>query len=81
VGLREQVHDRSGEAGIGCRIGGDLKTYEIQVSADALTRYGLSIGDVFDAATVASLGFLPMAVSTSADDEARLGSFLNGARR
>jgi cobalt-zinc-cadmium resistance protein CzcA len=29
--------------------GGELKTYEIQVSADALTRYGLSIGDVFDA--------------------------------
>jgi cobalt-zinc-cadmium resistance protein CzcA len=29
--------------------GGELKTYEIQVSANALTRYGLSIGDVFDA--------------------------------
>jgi len=29
--------------------GGDLKTYEIQVSADALTRYGLAIGDVFEA--------------------------------
>ncbi|HEY3657620.1 MAG TPA: CusA/CzcA family heavy metal efflux RND transporter [Steroidobacteraceae bacterium] len=29
--------------------GGELKTYEIQVSSDALTRYGLSIGDVFDA--------------------------------
>jgi cobalt-zinc-cadmium resistance protein CzcA len=29
--------------------GGELKTYEIQVAADALTRYGLSIGDVFDA--------------------------------
>ena len=29
--------------------GGKLKTYEIQVSANALTRYGLAIGDVFDA--------------------------------
>jgi cobalt-zinc-cadmium resistance protein CzcA len=29
--------------------GGELKTYEIQVASDALTRYGLSIGDVFDA--------------------------------
>jgi cobalt-zinc-cadmium resistance protein CzcA len=29
--------------------GGELKTYEIQVSGDALTRYGLSVGDVFDA--------------------------------
>ncbi|MDR3538996.1 MAG: CusA/CzcA family heavy metal efflux RND transporter [Acetobacteraceae bacterium] len=29
--------------------GGELKTYEIQVSADALVRYGLSVGDVFDA--------------------------------
>ncbi|MEA2773170.1 MAG: heavy metal efflux system protein, partial [Acetobacteraceae bacterium] len=29
--------------------GGELKTYEIQVSSNALTRYGLSIGDVFDA--------------------------------
>ncbi len=29
--------------------GGELKTYEIQVSASALTRYGLSVGDVFDA--------------------------------
>ena len=29
--------------------GGELKTYEIQVSSDALTRYGLSTGDVFDA--------------------------------
>jgi cobalt-zinc-cadmium resistance protein CzcA len=29
--------------------GGELKTYEIQVSADTLTRYGLSVGDVFDA--------------------------------
>jgi len=29
--------------------GGELKTYEVQVSAAALTRYGLAIGDVFDA--------------------------------
>src|ERR1700722_9511917 len=29
--------------------GGELKTYEVQVSDDALTRYGLSIGDVYDA--------------------------------
>ncbi|MBV8188443.1 MAG: efflux RND transporter permease subunit, partial [Alphaproteobacteria bacterium] len=29
--------------------GGELKTYEIQVSANALIRYGLSIGEVFDA--------------------------------
>jgi heavy metal efflux system protein len=29
--------------------GGELKTYEIQVSANALTRYGLSIGEIFDA--------------------------------
>ena len=29
--------------------GGALKTYEVQVSADALTRYGLSVADVFDA--------------------------------
>jgi cobalt-zinc-cadmium resistance protein CzcA len=29
--------------------GGELKTYEIQVASDALTRYGLSIGDIFDA--------------------------------
>jgi heavy metal efflux system protein len=29
--------------------GGELKTYEIQVSATALTRYSLAIGDVFDA--------------------------------
>jgi len=29
--------------------GGELKTYEVQVSDDALTRYGLSIDDVFNA--------------------------------
>ncbi len=29
--------------------GGDLKTYEVQVSDDALTHYGLSIDDVFNA--------------------------------
>src|SRR5258708_7744726 len=29
--------------------GGELKTYEVQVSDDALTRYGLSIDDVYNA--------------------------------
>jgi cobalt-zinc-cadmium resistance protein CzcA len=29
--------------------GGELKTYEVQVSDDALTRYGLSLSDVFNA--------------------------------
>lgn len=29
--------------------GGELKTYEVQVSDDALTRYGLAVGDVFNA--------------------------------
>jgi cobalt-zinc-cadmium resistance protein CzcA len=29
--------------------GGELKTYEIQVSANGLTRYGLAVGDVFEA--------------------------------
>jgi cobalt-zinc-cadmium resistance protein CzcA len=29
--------------------GGDLKTYEVQVSDAALTRYGLSVGDVYNA--------------------------------
>ena len=29
--------------------GGALKTYEVQVAADALTRYGLSIAEVFEA--------------------------------
>src|SRR3984893_5204080 len=29
--------------------GGELKSYEIQVSANALTRYGLAVRDVFDA--------------------------------
>ncbi|HYZ31316.1 MAG TPA: CusA/CzcA family heavy metal efflux RND transporter [Crenalkalicoccus sp.] len=29
--------------------GGDLRTYEVQVSAEALTRYGLSVAEVFDA--------------------------------
>jgi heavy metal efflux system protein len=29
--------------------GGDLKTYQVQVSDAALTRYGLSVGDVFNA--------------------------------
>jgi cobalt-zinc-cadmium resistance protein CzcA len=29
--------------------GGELKTYEVQVSDDALTRYGLSLSDIFNA--------------------------------
>ena len=29
--------------------GGELKTYEVQVAADALTRYGLSVAEVFTA--------------------------------
>src|SRR3954470_9019400 len=29
--------------------GGELKTYEVQVAADSLTRYGLSLAEVFDA--------------------------------
>lgn len=29
--------------------GGELKTYEVQVAADALTRYGLSLAEVFEA--------------------------------
>ena len=29
--------------------GGELRTFEVQLSADALTRYGLSVAEVFDA--------------------------------
>jgi hypothetical protein len=42
--------------------GGELKTYEVRVAESALTRFGLSIEDIYNAVALAALGVFSSAL-------------------